>query len=80
MIYQTFTVRGRGPFPSAMLLEDKCWPADIESAESILYADRSIIRPIKLKRHVEVGSTEKPDVTAWRQMGWTVDDVKTGRR
>lgn len=75
-----FTVTGRGTFPTDMLRQDECWPADEVSAKKMVTP--TIVyngpHPVELPRSVELitrsgwGYLSGPSILRWERAGWTV--------
>lgn len=59
----SFTVRGYGKFPFAMLARGGCHPSEEEDARSMV--DHSSIRTVSL-----IGLM--PNTDSWRSYGWSV--------
>jgi len=69
--YWTFTVEGRGAFPTDMLRYDRCCPY---AQEDVSWMEGLEPRSVKLISHVG-----PPEQARWNSFGWSVDLLKEHR-
>ena len=68
-----YVVRGRRPFPLALLAVDRAWPATSLDARTI---EVSLRFPDDHEVALRTDAGRRPGFAAWAEHGWTVTEVE----